>query len=120
MDLRPGFRWMLAAPLPALGDPEGERVPEGLPPILDAHVHLFPDRLFEAVWRWFSQHGWPIRYRLRTPDVIEFLLSRGIRRIVALHYAHKPGMARGLNAYVADVCRRHPQVTGLATVFPGE
>ena len=27
-------------PLSALGDEEGARLPEGLPPVVDAHVHL--------------------------------------------------------------------------------
>jgi uncharacterized protein len=111
---------MLAAPLPAVGDPEGERVPEGLPFVVDAHVHLFPDRLFEAVWAWFDRHGWPIRYRLHTPRTLEFLLSRGIGHVVALHYAHKPGIARGLNEYMAQLSASEPRVTALATVLPGE
>lgn len=107
-------------PLPALEDEEGPRLPEGLPPVVDAHVHLFPDAVFEAVWRWFDQYGWPIRYKLHTPQVVSFLLSRGVSRVVALHYAHKPGMARFLNAYVAEVARAEPRVLGLATVLPGE
>ncbi|WNG55343.1 amidohydrolase [Archangium gephyra] len=107
-------------PLPALNDEEGPRLPEGLPPVVDAHVHLFPDGVFEAIWRWFDQYGWPIRYKLHTPQVVSFLLSRGVHRVVALHYAHKPGMARFLNSYVAEVARAEPRVLGLATVMPGE
>jgi len=114
-----GSAW-LKAPLPALGDQEGTRVPADLPPVVDAHVHLFPDRLFEAVWRWFDAHAWPIRYKLHSQQVIEFLLSRGIFRLVALHYAHKPGLARLLNQYVAGICAEEPRVLGLATVLPGE
>ncbi|WNG39603.1 amidohydrolase [Archangium violaceum] len=107
-------------PLPALNDEEGPRLPEGLPPVVDSHVHLFPDGVFEAVWRWFDQYGWPIRYKLHTPQVVSFLLSRGVHRVVALHYAHKPGMARFLNSYIAEVARAEPRVWGLATVLPGE
>jgi hypothetical protein len=107
-------------PLPTLDDEEGPRLPEGLPPVVDAHVHLFPDPIFEAVWRWFDRYGWPIRYKLHTPQVVSFLLSRGVSRVVALHYAHKPGLARFLNAYVAEVARAEPRVLGLATVLPGE
>src|SRR5688572_25858921 len=68
-------------PLPALDDEEGPRLPAALPPVIDAHVHLFPDRLFEAVWQWFDRYGWPIRYKIHTPAVVAFLLSRGVRRI---------------------------------------
>ena len=100
----------LAAPPPAA--PERTRVDPTLPFIVDAHVHLFPDPLFEAIWRWFDVHGWPIRYRLRTPEVLAFVLSRGIGHVVALHYAHKPGIARGMNRYMAEA--------GHATVLPGE
>jgi predicted TIM-barrel fold metal-dependent hydrolase len=107
-------------PITALDDEEGARVPTGLPPVIDAHVHLFPDRVFEAVWRWFDRNGWPIRYKIHSPEVVQFLLSRGIARVVALHYSHKPGMARMLNEYVAEIARDEPRVIGLATVLPGE
>jgi predicted TIM-barrel fold metal-dependent hydrolase len=107
-------------PLPALDDEEGERLGSQLPPVIDAHVHLFPDGFFEAIWRWFEAYGWPIRYKLPSEQVIEFLLSRGVEHIVALHYAHKPGIAGLMNSYMAELCQRHPRVTGLATVLPGE
>ena len=110
----------MTLPLPGLDDEEGPRVDPALPEVVDAHVHLFDAPLFEAIWRWFDTHGWPIRYKLHTPDVVRFLLDRGVSRIVALHYAHKPGIARGMNAHVAAVARSEPRVTGLATVFPGE
>jgi len=106
--------------MPGLADEEGERLPEALPPVVDAHVHVFPDRVFEAIWRWFDAHGWPIRYRLPAPEVARFLLSRGVERVVALHYAHRPGMARPLNQFMASMCAAEPRIVGLATVLPGE
>ena len=111
---------MLANPMPSIDDKEGDHVPEFLPPVVDAHVHLFPDHIFASIWKWFDQFGWPIRYKLTSPRAIEFLLSRGIDHIVALQYAHKPGIAREMNTYMADVCRSYSRVTGLATVLPGE
>lgn len=111
---------LLKAPLPLLNDPEGEYLPDFLPLVVDAHVHLFPDFLFSPVWQWFENFGWPIRYQLSSAEIVEFLLSHGIGHIVALQYAHKPGLAQELNAYLADICRSFPQVTGMATVFPGE
>jgi predicted TIM-barrel fold metal-dependent hydrolase len=107
-------------PLPAANDAEGERLPSALPEVIDAHVHLFPDRVFDAIHRWFEAYGWPIRYPLHSPEVLSFLFSRGVSRVIALAYSHKPGMARTLNAYMAEVCRQEPRVTGLATVLPGE
>lgn len=110
----------MAGPMPALYDAEGPRLPESLPQVIDAHVHLFPDTMFRALWRWFETHGWPVRYRLHSPAVLDFLFSRGVHHVVGLHYAHRPGMARGLNAYVAGLAAEEPRLTGLATVLPGE
>jgi predicted TIM-barrel fold metal-dependent hydrolase len=76
--------------------------------------------MFASIWQWFEKFGWPIRYRLTSPEVIEFLLSRGVSRIVGLHYAHKPGIARELNCYMAKLCRDFPQLSAMATVYPGE
>ena len=41
---------MLQTPLPAIDDREGDHVPESLPEVIDAHVHLFPDSLFESMF----------------------------------------------------------------------
>jgi predicted TIM-barrel fold metal-dependent hydrolase len=115
-----GWLAVKEVPMPALDDEEGERVDPSLPRVVDAHVHLFPDKLLDAIWRWFEAYGWPIRYRLHTPEIVRFLLGRGVDRVVGLAYAHKPGMARALNGFMADVMREEPRVIGLATVLPGE
>jgi predicted TIM-barrel fold metal-dependent hydrolase len=111
---------ILANPLPGLDDPEGARLPAQLPPVVDAHVHLFPDRVFDAIWRWFAEHGWPIRYQLHAHQVIDFLCSRGVEHVVGLHYAHKPGMAAALNRWMAEFAVDEPRLVPLATVLPGE
>ena len=111
---------LLQAPLAALDDRENDHVPAALPAVIDAHVHLFPDNLFASIRQWFEKFGWPIRYRFGSPEAIDFLLSRGVSRIVGLHYAHRPGVAVELNAYMAKLCRRYRQLAGMATVFPGE
>ena len=111
---------MLNPPLAALNDLEGESVPESMPFIVDAHVHVFPDDIFAAIRKWFKKFAWPIRYQLSAPGVLDFLSSRGIGHIVALQYAHKPGIARGLNSFMKGLCDLYANITGMATVFPGE
>ena len=107
--------------MPSFDDEEDSKAPSGLPPVIDAHVHVFPSSIFSAIRKWFDEHAWHIRYQMSTSEVFEFLLSRGIKNIIALQYAHKPGIARQLNTYLAKKCRKyHGQVTGMATVFPGE
>ncbi len=112
---------MFLSPLPALNDPEGESIPDSLPFVVDAHVHVSPEAIMRSLWKWFDEFGYPVRYRLSTTEVFEFLLSRGVGHIVALQYAHRPGIARELNQYMADRCSKYPkQITPMATVFPGE
>lgn len=112
---------MLNPDMPSINDQEGIMVPGGLPAIIDAHVHIFPPKLFSAVWQWFDRHGWRIRYRLTAAQVLTFLLSRGVQHIIAFQYAHKPGMAQELNRFMVENCLAHDRrVTGLATVYPGE
>jgi hypothetical protein len=67
---------LLKAPLPPVNDSEGQYVPASLPFIVDAHVHFFPDHFFSAVWQWFEQFGWPIRYRLTSPEIPDTALEK--------------------------------------------
>jgi len=112
---------MLRTPLPALNDAEGAEVPEFFPLVVDAHVHVFPEDLFRAIWKWFDEFGWPVRYQMSSEKILNFLLSRRVSHVVAFQYAHKPGISRELNHYIAELCKTFPgKVTGMATVFPGE
>ncbi len=112
---------MLIPKLPYYDDPEGETLPQGISRVIDAHVHVFPDKIFTAVQGWFDDYAWQIRYRMKSRDLIAFLLDHGVSRVTALQYAHKPGMAGFLNSYMAELCRAFPdRVIGLATIFPGE
>lgn len=106
-------------PYALLDDPEGASIPAGIE-VIDTHVHLFPPRVFEAIWRWFDKNAWPIRYRLHAEEVVQFLRARGVKRFVGLAYSHVPGMARELNKHMHDIARAHPEVIPLATVLPGE
>ena len=88
--------------------------------IVDAHVHLFPDRLAEAIRRWFSEHAWTIEYRIGVDEAVSALRRGGIDRCVVLPYAHKPGMAAALNDFTLQLAIAYPEVVPCCTVFPGE
>jgi predicted TIM-barrel fold metal-dependent hydrolase len=112
---------MLRPNLPSINDSEGATVPDTFPFVVDAHVHIFPHDIFTSIWQWFDENAWPVRYQLSTSRVLDYLLSRGVSHIIALQYAHKPGISRRLNSYMVKKCREFPgTVTGMATVFPGE
>jgi predicted TIM-barrel fold metal-dependent hydrolase len=88
--------------------------------IVDAHVHLHPDKLAEAIRRWFDQHAWDIRYREKADACVRTLAAGGIDRMVALPYVHKPGLSRALNDFTWELSRAHPEVIPCCTVYPGE
>jgi hypothetical protein len=88
--------------------------------VVDAHVHLFPDKMFASIRGWFDRHGWPIRYRLKAEETPSFLLSRGVVRVVVLCYAHRPGLSRELNRFMVRAAEADPRIIPLATVYPGE
>ena len=112
---------MLNSRLPVINDTEGATIPAGFPAVTDAHVHVFPHDIFSAIRQWFDRNAWRIRYRLSTARVFDYLLSHGVSHIIALQYAHKPGISGKLNRYMGNHCRKHlDRVTGMATVLPGE
>ena len=72
--------------------------------MIDAHVHIFPSKIFSSLWSWFDQHAWKIRYQMDTSHLLQYLLDRGVSHVVALQYAHKPGIADWLNTYMSQKC----------------
>ena len=101
-------------------DAEKLNAPPAVRGIVDAHTHLFPDALFARIRRWFHQVEWHIPYPYRTDEVIGLLRRWGVEENWALVYAHKPGVADGLNAWLGQVQREHPGVRGFATVHPAD
>jgi len=91
--------------------------------LIDVHTHLHPPALFGAIRRWFATNSeWEIAHQPTEPrDVAAVLEANGVERFVFCSYAHKPGMARALNAWLAQTSR---DLGGyglpLATVHPGD
>ncbi len=88
---------LVKAPLPGLDDAEDERVPPGIPTVIDAHVHLFPDWLFEPIWQWFDAFGWPVRYKLSAGKIRQPLAGyhHGCVRLPARDRTAAPGVFPG-------------------------
>jgi predicted TIM-barrel fold metal-dependent hydrolase len=61
-----------------------------------------------------------VRYQGDTDDLISTLLASGVERFVFSTYAHRPGLAESLNAWSADLARRHPASVPLATFHPAD
>jgi|LNFM01.1.fsa_nt_gb predicted TIM-barrel fold metal-dependent hydrolase len=86
--------------------------------VTDAHVHLWPDAIYRALWRWFDEHAWKIRFRANAEETVSALSASGVTRAVSLVYAHKPGIARSLNAFARQLGDAHAGLVPMATVSP--
>ncbi|HZK56105.1 MAG TPA: amidohydrolase family protein [Desulfosporosinus sp.] len=75
--------------------------------ICDAHIHLFPDRLMEAILHWFVQQGWTMPYRQPTEELLRYLENIGVTSAFVLGYAHKKDMAAGINLWLKDLCQKY-------------
>ncbi len=98
--------------------------------IVDAHVHLHPDRLAAKV-RAFMQRPrpdgtprLPMAYGIDPDEVLTAMAADGVERVWSFSYAHKPGIAVGLNeasAELAAATRTGPlPVMGGGTVHPAD
>lgn len=87
------------------------------------HVHYFPQRVFEAIWKFFEARGhglWDVRSKLHGEALVAALRAQGVRRFTTLVYAHKPGMADFLNTFVRDEVQRAPELIPFGTIFAGD
>jgi predicted TIM-barrel fold metal-dependent hydrolase len=91
--------------------------------MIDVHTHLHPPKLFAAIRRWFAERSsWDLAAQPTEPDAVAAVLrNAGVERFVFFSYAHKPGMARDLNAWLAETARRLGGFgLPLATVHPDD
>ena len=96
----------------------------GLPGLIDLHTHFMPTPVMDAVWRYFDNAGehygyeWPVQYRGTEQERVDLLRGLGVRAFPALFYAHKPGMAAGLNQWARGFADEVPESIPSATFYP--
>ena len=90
--------------------------------MIDVHTHLHPPRLAAAIRRWFSEHStWKLEHPSEPPAVAELLRANGVERFVFCSYAHRTGMAAGLNAWLVATSRAlRGYGLPLATIHPDD
>jgi hypothetical protein len=89
-------------------------------PCIDVHVHLHPPRLASAIERHFAREGWVAAHPFDPDKVAATLAERGVERFWFFSYAHKPGMARELNHWVAQTASTLAAAVGFGTLHPDD
>jgi len=87
---------------------------------IDVHVHLHPERLARAIQDVFARDGWHAHHPWDPRAVADSLAAHGVERFCFFSYAHKPGIARSLNAWIAETARLLPAGIPVGTVHAGD
>ncbi len=89
--------------------------------IVDAHVHLLPERLAAKIRKFFVDRGAPaMPYSHAAQEARRHLQAAGIGRCWSLPYAHRAGVAASLNRWMAQTFGSDPFVVPGATVHPDD
>jgi predicted TIM-barrel fold metal-dependent hydrolase len=87
--------------------------------IVDAHVHLLPEGLSGKIRRFFVERGAPeMLYPHEAPEARQRLAAAGVDRCWNLPYVRRPGVAAGLNRWMAERWADDPFIVPGATVHP--
>jgi len=90
-------------------------------PMIDFHVHLFPDRFFDAIRRYFREHlNFEIQYKMYYRECVACLRERGVGPIVYSNYAHRKGVARVLNDWNLRILQEIPDLYCFAAYHPDD
>ena len=105
-----------------LPKPLPELLPKPLPePLVDFHVHLFPDKLFDAIRRQFvTDYGWSILHSLYWRESVAYLRDKGVGPIVYSNYAHRKDIAKGLNDWNLNILEDLPDTYCFAAFHPDD
>jgi|SRR5208283_1034561 len=89
--------------------------------IIDFHVHLFPDKLFDAIWDSFAKiYNWNIIHRYYYEGCIARLRQAGVGTIVYSNYAHRAGIAEGLNRWNIKILEEYEDLYCFAAYHPDD
>ena len=89
-------------------------------PIIDAHVHLFPWRMLQAVIAFFEKHKFVMPHRKPAEELVADLAAAGVGSYTLLNYVRQPGQAAALNEWTVGFAASHPEAIPFGTVHAGD
>ncbi len=89
--------------------------------LIDSHVHIFPEKMMQAVFSFFQKnYRWDLPFPTEPQALLNILSTQGVSKAFALAYTHKPGLAKGLNNWLAGFCRNNPLLVPFGAVHPDD
>ncbi|MFO7794527.1 MAG: amidohydrolase family protein [Promethearchaeati archaeon] len=92
---------------------------------IDSHVHLFPPKIFKAIWEFFERRdvdgkirGWPVKYKLPIKNLVEFIAEQNVKYFTTYNYAHKRGFAEYINEWIHEFALSHKNAIPFGCVWP--
>ena len=89
-------------------------------PIIDAHVHLFPWRMMQAVFKFFESHGFAMPHKKPAEELPAQMAADGVGSYTVLNYVRQPGQAAALNEWTVGFAAEHPEAIPFGTVHAGD
>ncbi len=89
-------------------------------PVIDAHAHFFPQKMFEAIWDYFESGGWSIAHKGPVDELPARLAAHGVSAFTVLNYVRRPGQARELNDWTRGFAAAHPGAIPFGTVHAAD
>jgi len=89
--------------------------------VVDAHVHLMPAELMDAIRDALAgAAGWAFDHPTDLEAITDALTAAGVERFLALPYAHRPGMADELNAWICETTAASERAVPFATLHAAD
>ena len=93
----------------------------GFRPAIDAHAHVFPEKLTAAIRAAISaEAGWSFDNPVARPAIEATLREAGVVRYVALPYVTEAGAAAELNNWLLEQAAESDRLVPFATVHPDD
>jgi uncharacterized protein len=89
-------------------------------PIIDAHVHLFPWRMLQAVIAFFEKYNFTMPHRKPAEELVADLAAAGVSAYTLLNYVRQPGQAQALNDWTVGFAADHPEAIPFGTVHAAD
>lgn len=89
-------------------------------PIIDFHVHLFPDKVAErAVQSISDYYGLPMRGTGTVDNLRSVAAAHDVRRFVVHGTATRPDQVQAINDYLVGACAQEERLVGFGSLHPG-